>query len=428
MGELTEAIGAPAAARTSVFGWMLELLPKERRAFGACVGGWGLDGMDVQMYSLVIPSLIATWGMTRGQAGILGTAALLASALGGWLAGWFADRIGRVRALQLTILWFACFSFLSGLAQNFSQLFAARALLGLGFGGEWAAGAVLLGEVIRPEHRGKALGIMGAGWAVGWGVAALLYALFFSLLPPAIAWRVLFFVGIAPALFVLWVRRYVEEPAVYLESQARLAAESDRPSFFEIFRGPLLKVTFLGGLMTTGAQGGYFAVTTFLPTFLRTERGLSVLNTSGYLGISIAGAFFGYLTAGYLADRIGRRLTFLVFAVGAGTVAVSYTTVPFGNGAMLVLGFPLGFFASGVFSGIGPFFTEHFPTRVRGVGQGFAYNVGRAAGALFPTLVGVLSLRIPLGQAIGIFAALAYALMAVTAFLLPETRGKVLVP
>jgi len=380
------------------------------------------------MYSFVIPTLIAIWGITRAQAGELGTAALLVSAVGGWLAGWLADRYGRVRTLQIAILWFAVFTFLSGLAQNFEQLFAVRALMGLGFGGEWAAGAVLLGEVIRPEHRGKALGLMQAGWAVGWGIAALLYALFFSILPPESAWRALFLVGIAPALLVFFVRRYVQEPAVYLETRSRLAARGDQPSALEIFRPPLLRITFLGGLMGTGAQGGYYAVTTWLPTFLRTERKLSILDSSGYLAVSIGGAFCGYLSGGFLADRIGRRLTFLVFAVGAGVVAITYTMVPFGDRPMLLLGFPLGFFASGVFSAMGPFFTEHFPTRVRGVGQGFAYNFGRATGALFPALVGVLSAQIPLGRAIGLFAGLAYATMAIAAFLLPETRGKVLAP
>jgi MFS family permease len=382
--------------------------------------------MDVQLYSFVIPALIAIWGITRTQAGELETAALLVSAVGGWLAGWLADRYGRVRTLQVAILWFAVFTFLSGLAQNFEQLFAARALMGLGFGGEWAAGAVLLGEVIRPEHRGKALGMMQAGWAVGWGTAALLYAFFFSVLPAETAWRALFLVGIVPALMVFFVRRYVEEPKVYLETRAKLAAEGDRPSALEIFRPPLLRVTVLGGLMGTGAQGGYYAVTTWLPTFLRTERKLSVLDSAGYLAVSIFGAFCGYLAGGLLADRIGRRLTFLVFAIGAGVIAVTYTMVPFGDTAMLVLGFPLGFFASGVFSAMGPFFTEHFPTRVRGVGQGFAYNLGRATGALFPTLVGLLSAKMSLGEAIGLFAGLAYATMAIAAFLLPETRGKLL--
>lgn len=413
---------------TGLFGWISHLNPKERRTFQACFGGWALDAMDVQIYSFVIPTLIAVWGITRGEAGALGTAALLASAVGGWIAGFLADRIGRVRILQIAILWFAGFSFLSGLAQNFEQLFAARALLGLGFGGEWAAGAVLLGEVMRAEHRGKALGFMQAGWAIGWGVAALLYALFFSVMAAEIAWRALFLIGVAPALLVFFVRRYVEEPEVYLRSRAQIVASGDAPSFLEIFQPPLLRITLLGGLMATGAQGGYYAVTTWLPTFLRTERGLSVLDSAGYLAVSIVGAFCGYLAGGVLADRIGRRLTFLVFAVGAGVIAVIYTTIAFGNGTMLVLGFPLGFFASGVFSAMGPFFTEHFPTRVRGVGQGFAYNVGRATGALFPTLVGVLSAWMELGPAIGLFAGLAYGTMAVAAFLLPETKGKILAP
>jgi MFS family permease len=185
-------------------------------------------------------------------------------------------------------------------------------------------------------------------------------------------------------------------------------------------------VTLLGGILTTGAQGGYFAVTTWLPTFLRTERKLSVLDSAGYLVVLIAGSFLGYLAGGLLADRIGRRLGFLVFALGAGAIVVTYTMVSFGDSAMLVLGFPLGFCSAGVFSGMGAFFTENFPTRVRGVGQGFTYNAGRAAGAIFPTLVGILSSRMPLSEAIGLFAGIAYATMAIAAFLLPETKGKIL--
>jgi MFS family permease len=406
--------------------WMSDLTTKERRTFGACFGGWALDAMDVQMYSFVIPTLISIWGITRGQAGELATAALLVSAVGGSLAGWLADRYGRVRILQLAILWFAVFTFLSGLAQNYEQLFVARALLGLGFGGEWAAGAVLLGESIRAEHRGKALGIMQAGWALGWGAAAVLYAVFSSLLPPENAWRALFLIGIAPALLVFFIRRYVEEPPIYLESRAKLAAKRDKPSFLEIFRPPLLRVTVVGGLMGTGAQGGYYAVTTWLPTFLRNERGLPIADSTGYLAVLIVGGFFGYLSAGFLADRIGRRLTFLVFAVGAGLSVLVYMTLSFSNLIILFLGFPVGFFASGVFSAMGAFYTEQFPTRVRGVGQGFAYNIGRATGAFFPTLVGYLSEQMPLGQAIGLFATIAYATMAIAAFLLPETKGKVL--
>jgi len=408
--------------------WYRSLGRSERRTFGACAGGWALDGMDVQIYSFVIPALISLWGISRGEAGQLATAALLTSALGGWFAGWLADRIGRVKTLQISILWFSFFTFLSGFSDNFEQLFAARAMMGFGFGGEWAAGAVLLGETIRAEHRGKALGSMQAGWAVGWALAALSFSIFFSLLPVQFAWRAMFFIGLAPALLVFFIRRFVDEPAVYL--QARQATkEKPQPSLaWSIFRPPLLRITFLGGLLSTGAQGGYLAVTTWLPTFLRSERHLSVLDSTGYLAVLIAGSFCGYLTGAYLSDLIGRRNTFLFFAVGALCVVLSYTMIPFGNGAMLILGAPLGFFASGVFSAQGPFFTEQFPTKVRGVGQGFAYNIGRAIGALFPALVGFLSTSMSLGRAIGVFAGFAYVTMACAALLLPETRGKVLEP
>src|SRR5215475_12647546 len=156
-GIITMSVDATDSAtgtRRRALAWISELAPRERRAFGACVGGWALDAMDVQMYSFVIPALIATWGITRAQAGVLGTAALLFSALGGWLAGFLADRYGRVKVLQIAIL--------SGVAQSYNQLLAARAMLGLGFGGEWTAGSVLLGEVIKARHRGKALGLMQA--------------------------------------------------------------------------------------------------------------------------------------------------------------------------------------------------------------------------------------------------------------------------
>ena len=427
MSDATQA-AAGQARRPPLVGWYAELGPPEKRTLWACLAGWGLDGMDVQIYSFVIPALIATWGITAAKAGVIATGALLVSAVGGWLAGWLADRIGRVRTLQISIAWFAGWTFICGLAQNFEQLFAARTIMGLGFGGEWAAGAVLLAETIRPEHRGKALGTMQASWAVGWALAAISAAILFSLLPQQLAWRGLFFVGLIPGVLVFLVRRMVAEPEIYTRAKTAQAASGDRPSVLEIFRPPLLKTTILGGLLGTGAQGGYAAVTTWLPTYLRTERHLSVLNSTGYLAVLIFGSFCGYMTGAYLADRIGRRMTFLVFAIGATLVVIGYTTAPFGNAAMLVLGFPLGFFASGVFSAQGSFYAEQFPTRVRGVGQGFTYNVGRAVGALFPALVGFLAARMSLSGAIGVFAASAFAVMAVAAFLLPETKGKVLEP
>jgi MFS family permease len=400
--------------------WWSELSTKERRTFRACFGGWALDGMDFQLYSFVIPTLIAEWHLSKGQAGTLQTATLLVSALGGWLAGLLADRIGRVRTLQITILWFALFTGLCGLAQSYGQLLAARALMGLGFGGEWAAGSVLMGEVIGARHRGKAVGAVQSGWALGWGAAAVLYTLVFAGLPEQTAWRVLFLVGIAPALLVLYIRRYVEEPEVYRAARA----SSTGSHFLEIFSPPILRTTVLAALLATGAQGGYYAITTWLPTYLKTVRGLSVFGTGSYLGVVIAGSFCGYLVSAYLSDALGRRRNFFVFALGSMAAVLVYTLLPITDAQMLFLGFPLGFFASGIFSGMGAFFTELFPTRIRGSGQGFCYNFGRGVGSLFPLIIGFLAATQPLGRAIGLFAGAAYAVLFVAALLLPETRGK----
>jgi MFS family permease len=407
-----------------LFAWYEEASGAERRTFWGCFGGWALDAMDVQLYSLVIPTLIAAWGISKTQAGLLATSALLLSAVGGWIAGLLSDRIGRVRTLQITILWFAFFTFVSGFAQNFEQLFAARALMGLGFGGEWAAGAVLMGEVIRAEHRGKAVGTVQSGWAIGWGAAALLYAVLFSRLPEETAWRALFFAGILPAVLVLFVRYFVDEPAVFTETQQQIAAGAERPHFLGIFEPELIGRIVLASLLTTGAQGGYYAITTWLPTYLKTVRQLSVLNTSEYLLVIIVGSFVGYIVSAYLTDRIGRRNNFFLFAVCCLVTVLAYTQLSIDDHTMLALGFPLGFFASGIFSGMGAFLTELFPTRVRGSAQGFTYNFGRGVGALFPSLVGWLGATMPLGQAIGIFAAVAYALLILAALLLPETRGR----
>ncbi|MBR0874561.1 MFS transporter [Bradyrhizobium tropiciagri] len=395
----------------------------ERRTFWACFAGWVLDGMDFMIYPLVIGTLIAQWHVAPAHAGFAVTATLLASAVGGWAAGILSDRIGRVRTLQITILWFSIFSLLCAFAQDFTQLTIFRTLLGIGFGGEWTAGAVLMGETIRAEFRGRAVGSVQSGWAVGWGIAVLLQAIFYLALPPEEAWRWMFAFGMAPALLILVLRRYVPEPAI---SGRALSADTERGSFWEIFQPPVLKATLLTALLGTGAQGGYYAITTWVPLYLKSERHLSIIGSSGYLAVLIAGSFCGYLAGAWLSDRIGRRNLFLLFSILSPLLVVAYLILPISDNLMLVLGFPLGFCASAYYSGLGPFFTEMFPTRLRGSGQGFAYNFGRGFGALFPTLVGILAAKLSLGLAIAIFALIAYGLFFIMSLLIPETRGRAL--
>jgi MFS family permease len=403
--------------------WMRDLNAKERRTMGACFGGWALDAFDVQMYSFVIPTVIALWGLSRGEAGVIGTVTLLISSLGGWFSGTLSDRSGRVRILQISILWYSVFTFLCAFAQDFQQLFILRALHGLGFGGEWAAGAVLMGEVIRDKYRGRGVGLVQTGWAVGWGGSALVYTALYAVLPESIAWRVLFAVGLLPAAFVVWIRRNISEPEIFH------ASRRDRPAIglshlLSAFRAPYLWTTVKVSLMVAGAQGGGYALGIWMPTYLRTVRGLSASSTGGFLLLQILGALAGFLLGAYLSDAIGRRLTFMLSAIGSVLMVLVYMFVPMGNTALLFVGLPLNVMMLMKFPPMGPFMTELYPTAVRGNAQGFCYNAGRAIGALFPTLVGVLSETMPLGLAIAVFSVIAFGLMIVMLLMLPETRGR----
>jgi len=242
------------------------------------------------------------------------------------------------------------------------------------------------------------------------------------LLPVEVAWRAMFWVGMLPALLAFWIRRNVKEPEIF--ARQRLAARHEgQTHLLSIFRPGLLPITALASLAALGAQGGYYAVYTFLPLYLN-ARGLSVISTGAYLSVVIAGSFAGYMTAAHLTDLLGRKAALMVFAAGSFAAIVVYMALPLGNAATLVLGFPLGFFPSGSFSPMGSFFTELFPTSLRGSGQGFCYNFGRGVGAIFPALVGYVSARMALGPAIAVFAGSAYALMVASVALLPETRAR----
>lgn len=404
--------------------WFSELNTVEKRTFYSAFGGWALDALDFMVFTFVIASLMTLWHIDKGSVGLLSTVTLLFSSIGGWGAGILADRYGRVRLLQISILWFSICTVLIGFAQNFEQLFVLRALQGLGFGGEWAVGSVLIGEMVRAEHRGKAVGIVQSGWAIGWGAAALLYTLSFSLLPEDIAWRSLFWIGIVPALLVLYIRKYVPEPEVFLQTKKHQSETGGSVHFWHIFSPPLLRTTLLSALLCMGVQGGYYAITTWLPAYLKLEKGLSVFGTGSYLIVVIFGSFVGYVCGAFLSDRLGRRPSFIIFAVLSAISVVCYMQLNLTNTQMLFLGFPLGFAASGIYSGMGAFLTELYPSAVRANGQAFSYNFGRAVGALFPGLVGFISAKYSLGTAIALFAGGAYCLVLVVTFFLPETKGK----
>ncbi|GAA4536832.1 MFS transporter [Amycolatopsis samaneae] len=411
------AIADNPTTKDRPFAWLRELGPKGRRAFFGAFGGYGLDSFDYQTLPLGLAGIIAYFGISSGQAGLLSTTTLVVSAIGGIGAGILADRIGRVRTLQLTIAMYTIFTVLCGFAPNFETLLVFRALQGLGFGGEWAAGAALVAEYAQARYRGRTVAFVQSAWAVGWGLSVIVYTVVFSIAGPDLAWRVMFWAGVLPALLVLWLRRSVEDAPQAAERRSRTR---ERGALLKIFRGDLARTTLFASLLATGVQGGYYTLNTWLPAYLKTTRGLSVVNTGGYLAFLICGAFAGYVCGGYLTDLLGRKKTFLLFSVLSAALIIAYVQIPAGsNGLVLVLGFPLGFSMSAIFSGFGAFLAELYPTALRGTGQGFTYNFGRAVGAVFPGLVGLM------GAGGGIvLGAAGYVVAALALLGLPETRGR----
>jgi MFS family permease len=370
---------------------------------------------------MAINTLQQEFGLTNAAAGLVTTVGLLTSAAGGLLFGVVADKVGRTRALTLTILIFSLCSLGSATAQNLLQLIVWRSLLGLGMGGEWAAGAVLVSESWPPEHRGKAIGIMQSGWALGYILAAVLAAVAL----PTLGWRGLFALGGLPALFVLWVRRHVPEPEVWTNRQPD---ERRGNPFAEIFGRELLGRTLLASMLTTAVMFAYWGLFGWLPSFLGKPveeggAGLDVVKSMTWLVPVQLGAFAGYLSFGFLAGRFGRRPTFVAFLLTSAALAPAYGLLAREQWMLMLIGPVLGFVGSGYFSAFGALLAELYPTRVRGTGQGFTYNAGRALSAAAPPTVGALADAHGMGVALA-FTSLFFVAGALTMLLLPDTSGR----
>ncbi len=414
---------------TSPFEWYKQATARVKRVFWTCSAAWALDSMDALVYGFMIPALMTAFGMTLLEAQFINTANFVAAALGGWIGGLLCDRFGRARLLQFTILWFSLFSFLSGFANTYDQLMVLRLLQGLGFGAEWAVGAVLLGEIIAPRHRGKAVGTVQSAAPIGTGIAALLAGPLLAALPVEYGWRVVFWVGILPALLVFFVRRSDDDSDVYLETRKRLRAEKRTVYPWAIFSPKVLRITLLTALLAIGIQGAAYSISNYLSVFLQNERGLAAKVAGYYILINSAGGFIGAQVNAYFSDRLGRRRMFRLFGAGFVIMASFYLLAPLGNSAWTLLpaGMVYGFFQFGLYASFGPYFTELFPTEIRGSGQAFAYNLGRAMSGLAFTLplawmmdhhlVGISA-----GMLIGALSGIVLAIVAT--LMLPETAGR----
>ena len=405
----------------SLFAWWRAGTPDARRALVAASFGWMLDSFDVMLYALVLASIMPELGLTKNVAGALGSVTLLASAAGGLIFGVIADRYGRTRALMASVLIYSIFTAACGFSQTIAQLAVFRILLGIGMGGEWASGAALVSETWPAEHRGKALGFMQSAWAVGYGAAAVVTAVVL----PRWGWRGVFFVGVLPAFFTLWVQRRVKEPEMW--RAARASPRADRGRFADIFRGPMLRLTLAVTVMNAFTMFAWWGFNLWLPGYLSlpVEQGGVGLTTAVMSSFVVAmqvGMWFGYITFGFISDAIGRKRSYIIYTVTAAVLIAVYVSirVPLG---LLVLGPFVAFFATGYFSGFGAVTAEIYPTSIRATAQGFTYNIGRIASAAAPYAVGSLAQTRGFHVAL-LLTSVAFLLAAATWAFIPETKGR----
>ena len=404
-----------------LFGWWRAGSPEARRSLVAAALGWALDSFDVTLFAMVLPTLLTALALTKAMGGVLVSVTVAAAAFGGILFGLIADRFGRTRALMGSIVVYSVFTGACGLARNFWELALFRVLLGLGFGGEWASGAALVSETWPDRHRAKALGFMQSAWAIGYASAAVVTAIVL----PRWGWRAVFFVGVLPALFTIWVRRRVPEPELWRQAAAR--GDRPRAGLAALFRGGLARLTIAVTVMNACTLFGWWAFWSWLPSYLTLPvdqggLGLQVLSGSGLIVVMQVGMWFGYVTFGYVSDAIGRKPAYVLYLIAAAALMLAYTAARTPM-VLLVLGPFVAFFATGYFSGFGTVTAEIYRTEIRATAQGFTYNTGRLASALAPFTVGSLAQTYGFRVALSI-PAIAFLLAAFTWFWIPETKGR----
>ncbi|MGE5244868.1 MAG: MFS transporter [Betaproteobacteria bacterium] len=411
----------PVDRPQGLFGWWHAADVHARRAFVAASLGWMLDSFDVMLFAMVVAALVEdpALHLSLPMAGVLNSITLLASAAGGIVFGVVADRLGRKRALMASVLTYSVFTALCGFAQSALQLAIFRVFLGIGMGGEWASGAALVSETFPAEHRGKALGFMQSAWAIGYGAAALVYLL----VAPRWGWRGVFFVGVLPALFTVWIQRRVEEPAIWRE---RNVAPASGTRLGEVFRHGRGGITVAVTLMNACTMFGWWGLNSWIPAYLRLGPsrggvGLSAETMSLFVIAMQVGMWFGYVTFGFIADAVGRRTAYVTYVLAASVLLPLYGVIraPL---ALLILGPFVAFFGTGYFSGFGALTAELYPTAIRATAQGFTYNIGRVASAVAPYAVASLAETRGFGLAFGVTGA-AFLLAAVAWIWIPETRG-----
>lgn len=381
--------------------------------------GYAMDGFDLLILGFMLSAISADLNLTPGQAGSLVTWTLIGAVFGGIVFGALSDRYGRIRVLTWTIMLFAIFTGLCAFATGYWDLLIYRTIAGIGLGGEFGIGMALAAEAWPAKHRARVSSYVALGWQVGVLAAALLT----PLLLPVIGWRGMFLVGVIPALVAWIIRNKIHEPEVFVRKPKERKA-SRFEAFKLLVKDKATTKVSIGVIVLTSVQNfGYYGIMIWMPSFLSKQLGFSLTKSSMWTAVTIVGMMAGIWIFGQLADRIGRKPSFLIFQLGAVIMVLTYSQLSDPT-AMLWAGAVLGMFVNGMMGGYGAVMSEAYPTEARATAQNLLFNIGRGVGGLGPVVVGAVAMAYGFQMAIALLAAIYVLDMIATALCIPELKGK----
>ncbi|MGO1974193.1 MAG: MFS transporter [Propionibacteriaceae bacterium] len=388
------------------------------KAIWASAVGYMMDGFDLLILGFALAAITAEFALSDAAAGSLATITLIGAVLGGFVGGILSDYVGRVRVLTFSILIFAVFTALTGLAPNFWLLVVFRFIAGVGLGAEYGVGMTLASEAWPAKWRARATSYVALGWQVG----VLLAAVAAAFVIPLVGWRGLFILGAIPAVLAFFTRRHVEEPKLF---QGRKKGSAF--PLIKLFQGKENVKHSVAIMILTSVQNfGYYGLIIWLPSFLATQYDFGITQSSVWTGVTVIGMMFGIFVFGWCADRFGRKPMFIIFQLGAAVSVVFYSQLT-NEYALLIGGAIMGIFVNGMLGGYGALTAELFPTEARGTAQNVLFNVGRGVGGFAPIVVGVLAMQYSFPVAIGLLGGIYVLALLTTVFLVPERRGAELV-
>jgi MFS transporter, SHS family, lactate transporter len=418
----------PASAKSVLVPWWKEPTRDQWYAWIAAWLGWTLDAFDFTIFLLLMVPIAKEFGVPLTAVAFVLTVTLWLRLVGAVASGWLADRIGRKAPLMISIAWYSTCNFVAGFSPNFAFLFFFRALLGIGMGAEWPAGAALAMETWPARSRGFMGGLLQGSWGIGFVGSSLAYGFLFDL----IGWRGLLWLGILPALAIIFVRIYVKEPEVWVENNRLQRAEGRQVHMplLAIFKRGMIGNTLSACWWMASGFLTYYSINALFATHLQKDLGLSPGLVATPIIVANLCVFFGCGVWGLVSDRFGRRSAMIIPALLAVPTAPLYLLT--NDITWITLGFGLqGLFGGGGMQGqMPPYLNERFPTEVRATAAAFCFHQGAIFGGLVPLVLTWFATHFQVGFAIPMLVGTTVGAASFALALLfgPETRGKEMVP